>query len=257
MRLQVRCENSCGFYGELCCESHEICSTSDDERAVCIADGPSATNTHSSPETSIPTTSTSTATTSTDEAQPNTTTRLQSSSAAGPYATDSSQTPRETASRTGLSSDAKIGIGVCVALVAILIIAAVLWFRSRQKRSAQLADQPTGPIPAELFTIKPELEGSRVMPRYAEKPELDGHAVLKAETAYIQPAFAELADSPLSEAATSEVPGDSGTRRVNERTSQENASEQHNSLKGKTTFLADPWRWSQPLSTLGKHTAPE
>ena len=152
MRPQVRCENICGFYGELCCESYEICSTSNDGRAVCIAGGSSATNTHSLPETSI----------CTDTAQPNTTTRLQSFSTTGPYATDSSQTPGGTASTTGLSPDAKIGIGDCIRLVVIFIIAAVLWLRSRRKRSAQLADQPTGTgaIPAELFSAKPELEGT-------------------------------------------------------------------------------------------------
>ncbi|KAJ5606493.1 hypothetical protein N7510_009274 [Penicillium lagena] len=79
-------------------------------------------------------------------------------------------------SSSGLSTGAKIAIGICFPLG--MIILATIWFiwRHRRRRASKIAPrtesvQPSEPV-AEAYTGKAELEGGRVM-RYWDKPELD------------------------------------------------------------------------------------
>lgn len=112
-----------------------------------------------------------------------------------------SGTDRSAEHSTGLSTNAKIAIGVVVPLT---VIAAVIAFflRLHRRRTAKLPRNTDNNFPEGGHGDKPELEGSRGMARVTQKPELEANG---GEARNIPPADTTTTKPPT-------IPPDQNTR---------------------------------------------
>jgi hypothetical protein len=84
-----------------------------------------------------------------------------------------SGTDRSAEHSTGLSTNAKIAIGIVVPLTIIAVVIAFFLLWLRRRRAAKLPQSPENVLPEDDLGDKPELEGSRGM--VTQKPELEAN----------------------------------------------------------------------------------